>query len=119
MEIGTAGKGVASRLRGRSLQNGVAGDNLEIIVAHLILPSAPFLIATRRILEIEPTHSQQKRKHFLIASFCRNLALAAPASNGDSRITRSMEQPASHVVYLKPRFVTHWQRLRPLLENFA
>jgi len=46
-----------------------------------------FLIASRQILKIKLTHSQQTRKHFLIASFSATLAPAPHLTNHDSRKT--------------------------------
>ena len=44
-----------------------------------------FLIASRQILKIKLTHSQQTRKHFLIASFSASLAPAPHATNRSPR----------------------------------
>ena len=51
------------------------------------LSTRNFLIASRQILKIELTHSQQTRKHFLIASFSASLAPAPHLTNHDSRKT--------------------------------
>jgi hypothetical protein len=46
-----------------------------------------FLIASRQILKIKLTPSQQTKKHFLIASFSAISAPAPHLTNHDSRIT--------------------------------
>jgi hypothetical protein len=51
------------------------------------LSTRNFLIASRQILKIELTHSQQTRKHFLVASFSATLAPAPHLTNHDSRKT--------------------------------
>jgi hypothetical protein len=51
------------------------------------LSTRNFLIASRQILKIELTHSQQTRKLFLIASFWASLAPAPHLTNHDSRKT--------------------------------
>jgi hypothetical protein len=51
------------------------------------LPTRHFLIASRQILKIKLTRSQQTRKHFLIASFSAIFAPAPHLTHHSSRIT--------------------------------
>jgi hypothetical protein len=51
------------------------------------LSARHFLIASRQILKIKLTPSQQTKKHFLIASFSAISAPAPHLTNHDSRIT--------------------------------
>src|SRR5271170_1877409 len=52
-------------------------------------PLRASLIGTRCRLETDLTHSQQRRKHFLIGTICQNSAHAAHATSHDSCITPS------------------------------
>src|SRR5271170_3484157 len=64
------------------------------------LPTRHFLIASRQILKIKLNHSQQTRKHFLIASFS---VISAPARRGG---------PAPHLTHRSSRFT------QPCLNSF-
>jgi hypothetical protein len=55
-----------------------------------LLTSHAFLIATRPKLEIEPTHSQQKRKHFLIATFSPVLHCRRKFANQEIGVPRKV-----------------------------
>jgi hypothetical protein len=57
------------------------------------LPTRHFLIASRQILKIKLTRSQQTRKHFLIASFSVISAPAPHLTHHSSRITHPRLTP--------------------------
>jgi len=55
-----------------------------------------FLIASRQLLEIEPAHSQQTRKHFLIVSFSA-ISASAPHRKNPVRIFLTATGPDSEI----------------------
>src|SRR5580658_10669621 len=95
METEVRARGLAGWARGRALGDSVSRRSVAAAKvpgayarmaprsmnpgAHGATTQRPILIASRQILKIHLTHSQQTRKHFLIASFS---AVSAPARRG-------------------------------------
>jgi hypothetical protein len=72
-----------------------------------LLTNHAFLIASRQLLEIELTHSQQTRKYFLIASFSAISAFAPQLNDGRREFliaTDQTEKIANHMKLNEKRF---------------
>ena len=131
METEARARGLAGWARGRALGDSVFGRRVAAarvpdaytrmtahgvsVGAHRASAQRAILIASRQILKIRLTHSQQTRKLFLIASFS---AISAPARRGEplphlthhlSRITHRCPTPflfdtnEPHKIIILPR----------------
>src|SRR5271155_716703 len=86
MKTGARARGLVGRARGRALGHGVAETRTNH-QSHFTTPA--FLIASRQLLEILLTHSQQTRKHFLIASFSAFFGRWGEFANKKSAVHRN------------------------------